>query len=505
MSLARTLADWAWSVRAGALPPEALAAVSRHLLDALGCATAAARSGAAVPALAVAALDGPGPCRVPGTALSLPAPAAALATGVLIHALDFDDTHAGGLVHASAPVVAAALAAAQDGRVAQDCGVGRGDLLGVPGGRDRGPSRLEARTGAIPDGAAVFEAIAVGLEVICRLGAAVQHGFHARGFHATGVCGAPAAALVAARLYGLDQATAAHAVGIAVSMSAGSLEFLADGASTKQLHPGLAAQAGVTAARLAAAGATGPATALEGERGLFRLFTGVGVAPKAVSAGLGERWENTRITLKPYPACQLVHASLDAVAAVRDGISAADVDTVHLVVPPDAVAVVCEPWAAKVRPRTAYDAKFSLPWTVAALLVDGVVGVDTFAVDQRGRADLAEMADRVTYAVTDAPDGQPAAAAPGIATLRLRDGRTLEGAVAASRGGPDTPMDDAAVRAKLAANLGDPAAVGPLRSAVDGLADAPDVGALLDAVLAAALPAADRPAIGAPVAGRTGT
>lgn len=449
MTLARDLVDWAWAVRTDATPPEVAGAVQRHLVDALGCAVAAVRSDAALPTLTVAALDGGGPCRVPGTPLALPPPAAALATGVLIHALDFDDTHAGGLVHASAPVVAAALTAGQ----------------------------AHGRSGA-----QVQSAITAGLEIICRLGAAVQHGFHARGFHATSVCGAPTAALVAARLAGLDEATAAHAVGIAVSMAGGSLEFLADGASTKQLHPGLAAQAGVTAARLAAAGASGPATALEGERGLFRLFTATTVDPAAVTAELGSRWECARITVKPYPACQLVHASLDAVAGAAADVAVDDIEAIHLRVPRDAVDVVCEPWPTKTRPRSAYDAKFSLPWTIAALLVDGAVTVDTFAAPQLGRDDLADVADRVSYEVIDGPADRPAAAAPGHAVLRLRDGRTLTGTVAASRGGPDHPLDDAGINAKLAANLGDAAAAVALCTAVAGLAQAPDLDALLAAL-----------------------
>ena len=386
---------------------------------------------------------------VPGTDLSLPAPAAALATGVLIHALDFDDTHAGGLVHASAPVVAAALAVGQDQR---------------------------------RSGQEVLHAATIGLEVICRLAAAVPHGYHRAGFHATSVCGAPSAALVAALLAGADAVTAAHAIGIAVSTAAGSLEFLADGASTKQLHPGFAARDGITAARLAAAGATGPATALEGRHGLFALYTGQRVDPAAVTDGLGTRWEATQITLKPYPACQLVHAGLDAVAdAMGDQrLTPTEVEDVEVEVHPDAVDVVCEPSGAKRRPRTPYDAKFSLPWTIAAAIVDGVVTVDAFQPDQLGRHDLAAVAERVRHTVVPR-EGMVAAAAPARVHIRTTDGTVRTGSVRASRGGPDTPLDDDAVTAKFLANVGDANRAGAIRRAVDSLANASTLDDLLGA------------------------
>lgn len=448
--LGAALAEWACALSADVVP---VPAVTRHLLDALGCALASARTGAGRPALAVATADGAGPCAVPGTALRVPTPAAALATGALIHALDYDDTHAGGLVHASAPVVATALAVGQ----AHQC-----------------------------DGRAVLRAVAVGLEVICRLAAAVPHGFHRNGFHATSVCGAPASALVAALLSDADPLAAAHAIGIAVSTAAGSLEFLSDGAMTKQLHPGLAAQSGITAARLAAAGATGPATALEGRHGLFRLYTGDAPDITAVLEGLGDRWECERITLKPYPACQLVHASLDAVEDLRVRHGNLDPESVVAVearVHPDAVDVVCEPQAAKHRPRTPYDAKFSLPWTIAAMLVDGQVVVDTFAADQLDREDLAALARRVRH-VVERPGALPAASAPGHVVVHTADGRALVGQVPASRGGPESPLDDAAVAHKFAANVGDSATAEAVRRAVEALPHAPDLGELLAATAA---------------------
>jgi 2-methylcitrate dehydratase PrpD len=380
------------------VPQEVRRSAARHLLDGVGCAIGGVTEPAARAALHVAAQQtAPAESTVLGDGRRLPAPAAALANGALMHALDFDDTHADALVHATAAVLPAAFAVGEE--------FGRS-------GRD------------------VLTAAVAGYEVVTRLGAVVPHGFHARGFHATSVCGVFAAALVAARLADLDENAAVAALGIAGSAAAGSLEFLNTGASTKQLHPGLAAQAGITAARLAAAGATGPTSILEGSYGLYRSYLGQDVDPDALTHGLGAVWETTRITIKPYPACQLSHPSLDAVRALRVQVpDVRRIARIDIAVPADAVDIVCEPRAAKVTPRSAYEAKFSLPWCAAALLLDGDLTSSSFArVD---RDEVVALADRVTC--TSVPAGRPPAAVDGHVIATLQDGSTVEATAPAGR------------------------------------------------------------------------
>jgi 2-methylcitrate dehydratase PrpD len=381
-------------------------AAARHLLDGLGCALAALRapcvenvapttlSAHGVPALAVArSLGGPPEAVVPGEAEPLGAAAAAVATGALVHALDFDDTHAGGLVHATAVVLPAAFAVGQ-------------------------------QVGAT--GAEVLRAAVIGYELVCRLGAATPHGFHARGLHATGVCGPPAAAAVTAALLRLDAGSTTAALGIAGSSSGGLLEFLATGSSTKQLHPGSASLAGVLAARLAAAGASGPSSVIEGEHGVLATLSDRPADPASVVEGLGERWETTRIGIKPYPACQLLHSALDAAAALRPGLGAvrSGIAEVH----PDADAIVCGP--GKAAPRTPYEAKFSLVWSVAAMLIDGAVGIATYDGDPAARTDVAALAGRIETRVVPRPG--VAGDAPGRLTLTTVDGRTVTAEVPAA-------------------------------------------------------------------------
>jgi 2-methylcitrate dehydratase PrpD len=271
-------------------------------------------------------------------------------------------------------------------------------------------------------------------------------------------------------------------MGIAGSSAGGLLEFLSTGASTKQLHPGLASHAGIVAARFAAAGATGPATVIEGPAGLWAALSGRPADPARVLRGLGETWEVMRITIKPYPACQLSHSTLDATAAVLSDVRAAggsgEVAEVVAMVHPDSAAIVSEPEADKVHPRTPYDAKFSLPWSVAALLVDGTVSIDTYAPRSINRPEVAELATRIRTVL--APSAAVAADAPGRVVVRLRDGRELTGEVARSRGGPDAPLDDDALRAKLVRLAGDSATVRQLAATVLGLAELPDLTELLD-------------------------
>jgi 2-methylcitrate dehydratase PrpD len=412
VTAAETFADWALKLRLEDVPSEVRHAAKRHLLDGVGCAIAAARTDAAP--YATALLDDAGEATVIGTEVRASTNLAALANGILTHALDFDDTHALALVHSTAAVMPAAFAVGESTQA---------------------------------NGAQALAAAIAGYEVVNRLGAAVTHGFHARGFHATSVCGVFASALIASRLMGLDPNQTVSALGIAGSTAAGSLEFLNTGSATKQLHPGLAAMNGILAARLAHAGAEGPNTIFEGEHGLYRSYLNTQVDPQALTDGLGDRWETTRITIKPYPACQLSHASLDALRAA--GVTKTlDIDRITFEIPHGVSSIV----SGKPEPRTPYEGKFSLEYCAAAMLIDGDLTIGSFEPESLIRDDVKRVAARVAWSDRSF-DGAPAEA-PGICEVRLRDGTLLRGEVAKSRGGPDAPLSDEELLAKFHANGG---------------------------------------------------
>jgi 2-methylcitrate dehydratase PrpD len=279
--------------------------------------------------------------------------------------------------------------------------------------------------------------------------------FHARWFHPTGICGVFGATAAAARLAGLGVDQTVHALGLAGSMAGGLLEFLADGSQTKPLHPGWAAHAGITAARLAAHGATGPASVLEGRRGLFAAYLhGEQADIEGQLEDLGVRWETPNIAFKPYPACHYIHAPVDALAALigEQHLSAEDVASIVAFSDEIGVALVLNPLDDKGTPRTPYDAKFSLPYCLATRLVRGSLDVASFTAPAVADARTIELAHRVTYecrTYAPAPD-----AFPGGVRVTTVDGRVLEAELRYQRGGATNPMSVAEVIAKYRINAG---------------------------------------------------
>lgn len=408
MTVAQDFVTWAWDLDVETIPDTVLDAAGLHLLDGLGAALAGRRSGVTDFAVAVGqAGGGPAEATILGDRDRVAAPWAAFTNGVLMHALDYDDTHTGGLVHATAVTLPTALAVGEQYR---------------------------------RSGAEVLVAAVTGYELVARLSLAAPHGFHTRGFHATSVCGTFTSALIAARLGGADRSAAVAALGIAGSQAAGSMEFLSTGSSTKQLHPGWASMAGIVAARLGAAGASGPASVIEGDYGLYRLFTDLEVNPAAILDGLGTTWETERISIKPYPACHLIHSTLDA-AGTLGRLNGSEIAEVEVTLPADSVPIVAEPSAAKIVPRSPYEAKFSAQWSVAAMLLDGAVNVATYHPSWLARPELLDLSARVRYEVSGF-DG-PVADAPGEVRVVLADGTRVIGRAG---GGP---RDSSSIRGSV--------------------------------------------------------
>jgi 2-methylcitrate dehydratase PrpD len=187
----------------------------------------------------------------------------------------------------------------------------------------------------------------------------------------------------------LDVEQTAHALGLAGSMAGGLLEFLADGTQTKPLHPGWAAHAGITAARMAAHGATGPASVLEGRRGFFAAYLhGEPIDIEAQLTDLGARWETPNIAFKPYPACHYIHAPLDALAALlaEQQLSADDIASIVVFSDQTGVALVLRPLEDKVAPRTPYDATRDLEATLLTLDVQENLNALAVLADARSQS-----------------------------------------------------------------------------------------------------------------------
>ncbi|HXV57016.1 MAG TPA: MmgE/PrpD family protein [Gaiellaceae bacterium] len=458
MTAAETIASWTAELSPDDIPAEVAEAAKLHLLDTLGCGLAASALGIATEGReTMAELGGDPHATVIGARSGLPAAGAAFANAMVCHGLDYDDTHSDSVAHVSVVTCPASLAAAEAA----------------------GASARDA-----------LAAIVAANEVVTRIGMAASGLFHRRGFHPTAVCGVFGATAAAARLDGLDARRTTSALGIAGSLASGLFAYLDDGTPTKPIHPGWAAHGGLLAARLAARGAEGPPGVLEGRFGLYHAFLGAGKGEIDIEgqlADLGSRWETPRIAYKPYPACHFMHGAVGATAeAVLHGLSADDVAEVVVTVPADGVDLVLEPAAAKVAPRTPYEAKFSLQYSAAAMLVHGRCGVTTYSPDAIRDERVLDLARRVRYEVKDYSTYP--AAFPGGVRITTRDGRTIEADLDHQRGGPENPMTPDEVRAKFRENASlalDEAAAGALEEAVLALEQQDDLRAAL-APLAAA-------------------
>src|SRR5581483_4265821 len=243
----------------------------------------------------------------------------------------------------------------------------------------------------------------------------------------TAICGIFGATCAAARLTGLDTATTASALGIAGSMASCLFAYLEDGTATKPIHPAWAAHGGILAARLAALGAEGPASVIEGKFGLYHAFLGAERGEIDIDsqlADLGSRWETPRIAYKPFPVCHFMHGSLGAAADATAGrtLRPEEIADVVVTVPAAGVALVLEPAEQQQRPRSDYEGKFSLQYSVASMLVRGHVGVSDFTDEAIADAAVLAVASKVRYETPDYPSYPQAF--PGGVRVTLTDGST---------------------------------------------------------------------------------
>ena len=431
------LAAFAVRCREAGLPEHVADDVVGRVLDVLGNALAG-RAESAGPAdpdqavlRAVSAWGGAPESGVIGSDEQLPAPNAALVNGTLAHALDFDDTHLPSVLHPSACVVPAALAAAE-------------------------------ATGAT--GPALLAAVAAGVEITNRLGMASyivearNSLFFEKGFHATSICGTIGAAAAAGLLYGLDDDQIASAMGIAASMGAGVIEANRTGGTVKRIHCGWAAHGGVTAAVLAREGVTGPPTVLEGRFGFFQAYLDGRYDEDALLSDLGVRWELVRTVYKPYPSNHFTHPGIDCALALRaHGLDPDDVDWIELGVAAPTLRTIGEPREEKIAPRTPYHAKFSGPFTVArALLGGGGLGLylDDFTEATYRDPRVLALAAKVRCVADERASEIFPTAFAAVVRVQTRGGELLEHRVDSSRGGPEHPLSPADQLVKFRLNAG---------------------------------------------------
>lgn len=411
-TLCRQFATALHGLTPAAVPPEVLHAARRALLDALGAALAGCGTEEVAGALrAVRAGGGSGPVQVWGTDITLGAAHAALVNGTAVHAREVDDF--GGCGHSGAVVVPAALAAAQLRDVS-----GTELLLAVLAG---------------------YEAAN---RVIRLAGGYAEH--NAQGWHGTGTCGVFGAAAAASRVLGLDAERFTHALALAGTYTGGLWCFLADGAMSKRLHAGKAAETGTMAALLAQEGVTGPTHLFEPEWGTFTsLYAPAGKAdPGALLDAFGREFRIFDSGFKPYACCRGCHGPLDAVLGLRaqHALAASDILRVTVHAPEQTARQLGKQEVANI-----LDAQMSLPYSMAVAMHFGRADLEHYQAPHLSDPALAAFARRVQL-VGDA--ARPTGSAPEV-VLHLRDGSQLAATVERAKGEHAHPLSDEELRRKF--------------------------------------------------------
>jgi 2-methylcitrate dehydratase PrpD len=416
-TVAEQIAAWLAASAPERLPADAVETSRKLFLDVAGLCVAARRAPYVVSTLD--AVDRHGPCTALGHRGGFDPFGAALVNGTAAHGEDYDDTFEGGPVHSGAVVVPAVLAACERERLG-------GDRLLV--------------------------GIACGAELLCRLSLVAPRATHDAGFHPTSVFGTLAAAGAVAAAIGLPQQALVSALGIAGSMASGIIEYLAEGAWTKRMHAGWAAQSGVRAALLARGGFLGPRTVLEGVHGLYRAFA-PSVAPdfRPLLNGLGDSWMMPAIAFKPYACGTMAQPFVDcAIRLAESGVAAPDVEEIVCNVAEGTVPRLWEPLAVKHRPPTPYAAKFSTPFCMAVGFVDRAAGPAQFTEARIKDPALLALCARIRY-VIDPDDDYPRNYA-GQLRATLKDGSQREFRQPHLRGGVHAPLSGAELESKFMDN-----------------------------------------------------
>jgi 2-methylcitrate dehydratase PrpD len=389
-------------------------------LDTLGVALASSTMdfGAMVTRVAQR-LGGAPQSTVIGSKNKVAAANAVIANGTLAHGLDYDDTLEEAIVHTGACAWMAALAVGEEVNA---------------------------------NGQAVLEAAIAGTEVLCKLGLVAPGKFHARGFHPTAICSTFGGAAAAGKLYGLTPEQWGDAFGLCGSQSSGIIEYLADGTWTKRLHPGWSAHGGVIATMLAREGFRGPGKVFEGTHGFFHAFGGENDYRFEKLTELGKEWEIPRLTFKSYPCGSISHPYMDCALKLKQKYAPA----------PEKIAeVVCrtaegpvhrlwEPLADKQKPVSSYGAKFSLPYSIAVMLVRGRAGLDEFTEEAIRDPIVLALAKKIRYALDPTIDYPRHFS--GHVKITLEDGTVLEENQPHPRGGLEDPLPPEEIEEKFRAN-----------------------------------------------------
>jgi 2-methylcitrate dehydratase PrpD len=443
------------------IPTEVIELGKKSILDGFGLALAGSRAESGpISRKYIEQCGGNGKATVIGTAMKTSPRFAALLNGISIHADDFDDTQLAGakdrvyglLMHPTVPVLPAIFALA------------------------------EQRTVSGKDWLLAYE---IGAEVECKIAEAISPRHYQDGFHTTGTCGPFGSAAACAKLLGFDQKTTLNSFGLAASHSGGLRENF--GTMTKPFQAGHASESGLVSAEMARLGWTAAEDILEAERGFFHAAGG-SYDPSAIMNRLGQPWTfvSPGVSLKPYPSGSLTHPAMTELARLiqENNIQAPQVEKVDIGANHNMTTTLLHH-----NPKTGLEAKFSMEFCIAILLLERKAGLAQFSDKVAQRPDVKEMIHKINFYVDPQAESAGFDKMTSILKITLKDGKVITGQAAFGKGSPANPMsfDEASEKFRGCAEFAEwpQAKTEKIIAFVKALEAAPDMSALTPLLSAA--------------------
>lgn len=413
------LAEYVVQTSFDEISQQAVEMAKRSLLDALGVTLAASGLSDSCRPFVELAMESGGKkeSTILGYGKKVSAEMAAFANGSMAHAMDFEDAHDLALVHPNAPLVPAALALAES--------------IGTVSGKE------------------FLAAMALGCDIVCRLGLALRVNPIEFGWYIPPVLGAFGATAAAGKLYHLNKVQLLDAFSLTLCQATCSAELRYNPHSDiRAVRDAFAAKAGIVSVLLAQKGIKGFARPFEGKAGLFSLYARGRYDPSALTRNLGKTFEGANISFKPWPACRGTHTYIEAALGLMDehAINIRDISDINIIVSP-LNTMLCEPLKAKQHPAIAIDAKFSLPFVIATALCHKDVALNRFTPQALKDEKVLDLARRVSYTVN--PDTDPGNVLQGFLEIRLQDNTLISKQVTHALGNPENPMSEEALVAKF--------------------------------------------------------
>ena len=418
-SVAEIFSDWARSVQFKDIPQSVKNKLNIIVMDSIGLMISA-KNEPYIKSL-VEALDEKGDCSLIGHNKKVSPFNASIINGTAVHGEDFDDTFEGTPVHVGAVMVPAMLAAAQARNLS---------------------------------GNEFLKGLAIGSELICRLALVAPTAVHRQGFHPTAIFGDFGASIGISSALGSSSNQMVSSLGIVGSMASGIIEYLAEGTSTKRLHPGWAAGCGWQSANIGKSGFVGPRTVFEGTHGVFNTFAKTTIKPdfSYLTKDLGSRWECEKLAIKPYACGTMAQPFIDCSIKLKSEISNVnEIDRIVARVGEGTVHRLWEPLEEKQNPSSPYGAKFSVPYCIAVGLIDGQAGLKQFTEKRLQDPSLLNLASKVSYEIN--PDDEYPKNYTGYITIFNKNGTSISANQNCLRGGKLSPLKEEEVYKKFEENL----------------------------------------------------